>query len=297
MFEGSHRLQKGKGLGTGTCPSTSCGSPPLEKSGGGNPSSFTSGFFKRNLSSSKQFPVLPFYIKIKSTEVKNSASRFSSDCKPRSIPRFSGQTVHRKSRGNQVDSFNTCHALGSNTPLDDHQLNLSGDISPQAFFSADLHPDIEYRDPFHASQNGEPGLDGNATDSISSENLVSCAFHADKKSHLDQGNAGYYFFNSKGIFLGSIPQCLEAAKEFKHVQPDRTSGKKRLESWPVPGRECQSTSRSISGYNGPPGSVNFTTKCSPVPFTIPSCHQATQGRLSQSFYPTLLKPLTPIADD
>ena len=94
MFEGSHRLQKGKGLGTGTCPSTSCGSPPLEKSGGGNPSSFTSGFFKRNLSSSKQFPVLPFYIKIKSTEVKNSASRFSSDCKPRSIlERKSGSGV------------------------------------------------------------------------------------------------------------------------------------------------------------------------------------------------------------
>ena len=297
MFEGSNRLQKGKGLRTGTCPSTSCGNPPLEKSGGGEPSSFTSGFFKRNLSSSKQFPVLPFSIKIKSNEVKNSTSRFSSDCKPRSIPRFSGQTVHRKSRGNQVTSYNMSHALGSNTPLDDHLLNLSGDISPQAFIPADLHPDVEYRDPFHASQDGEPKLDGNATDSISSENIASSTFHTDKKSHLDQGNAGYYYFNSKRILFGFIPQCLEADKEFKYLQPDRTSGKKQLESCPVPGRECQSTPRSSSGYNGPPGSVDLTTKCTPVPFTIPSCHQAKQGKLSQSFYPTLLKPLTPIADD
>lgn len=218
MFEGSHRLQKGKGLGTATCPSTSCGSPPLEKSGGGDPSSLASGFFKRNLSSGKQFPVLPFYIKIKSKEVRISSSRFSSDFNPRSIPRSSEQTVRMKRRGNRVASYNTSHALGASTPLDDHQSNPSKETETQVSFPANFHHDKDFRDPSFASLGGVPGLNGDTAD-----------------------------------------------PRYDH--------------------------------NGSPSSLEFVTASNSVPSATPLCHQATQVKMPQSFYLTIYKSHTPVADD
>jgi hypothetical protein len=72
MFESSHRLQQGKGFGNEACPPSSFRNPPLEKSGGGEPSSLAPSFLKRIPPHGKQHAVPPFSLKIKSPRFSQS---------------------------------------------------------------------------------------------------------------------------------------------------------------------------------------------------------------------------------
>ena len=75
MFDSSHRLQQGKGFGNEACSPPSFRNPPLEKSGGGEPSSLAPSFLKRIPPHGKQHAVPPFSLKIRSP-------RFSQSGKP-----------------------------------------------------------------------------------------------------------------------------------------------------------------------------------------------------------------------
>jgi hypothetical protein len=127
-----------------------------------------------------------------------------------------------KRRGNRVTSYNTSHALGESTPLDDHQSNPSKETETQVSFPANFHHDKDFRDPSLASLDGVPGL------------------------NVDTADPGY-------------------------------------------------------GRNGSPSSLKFVTAPNPVPSATPLCHQATQVttqvKMPQSFYLTIYKSHTPVADD